>query len=211
MALKFQCKSCNSQHEFADGTTPVDRGSCPICGRTLVNATIVAEPVPKEEESVETAADPAEGISRCHCVAPQASELEPGSCALCGGIVQRIEGGPAPSVDLIDSPALAVIRFANGRVLRPQNPVMLCRNATERGVDPGIIRLDDSGVSGKHVWLSVTGSCVQMIDLASRNGVWVNGERLEPVQRHDFDVAYSELKVFLGPDCSFTISMERPA
>ncbi|MCY1054615.1 FHA domain-containing protein [Nannocystis sp. SCPEA4] len=42
------------------------------------------------------------------------------------------------------------------------------------------IRLDEPEVSGEHAVLRWTGACWDIKDLHSRNGVWVDGRRLEP-------------------------------
>jgi len=91
---------------------------------------------------------------------------------------ERVRGEEVPGLILAverDEPTALPIRLAE--------PLVLGREG------PGALLLEDERVSRRHARLEWSGGELRVIDLGSRNGTWVDGERLIPHQPRTFSGA----------------------
>jgi pSer/pThr/pTyr-binding forkhead associated (FHA) protein/ribosomal protein L40E len=103
-------------------------------------------------------------------------------------------GGPAPVAESapmsINAPAtaaptVALVVINSGRriLLDPADDLLVGRKDNQRGIYPDVdLGLDggyDSGVSRRHAIISAQGGGFTVEDLASANGTFVNGHRLQ--------------------------------
>ncbi len=97
------------------------------------------------------------------------------------GTTQTASAGSRPSPELAEKLHLTVAHhpdpsfLAASRVLDSSRALMLGR--TPRCCLPGV--LSDARVSREHARIDVSTRAVEVTDLGSRNGTWVNGERVE--------------------------------
>ncbi|MFM8393807.1 MAG: FHA domain-containing protein, partial [Acidobacteriota bacterium] len=116
---------------------------------------------------------------------PRCKSFVPGTagstCNHCGG--ELIAGHTSPLAERVEAafldpamPAPALIGFRpNGE----KTEYRLDRTEIAIGKAPhNQIILDDPTVSASHAILSLSSGVYSILDLASRNGTWVNGERL---------------------------------
>ena len=66
------------------------------------------------------------------------------------------------------------------------------------------------GVSRVHTWIGCIDNQITILDLGSRNGTWVAGQRLQPGSPWHCAAAALPVVVYLGGTFSMTIQRERP-
>ena len=168
----------------------------------------------------ESAGDPGLSASsgaheRCRCdELGGASPGDPTICFRCGGrlpappVLDGDEPGaqqPAMSASqrrttgasgTAGAPCCTLV-LADGHRVRVGSGVLIS-GASSRGAHPGVLFIDSRTVSRKHAWLREDGGKVEIVDLGSTNGTWVEGSRIEALRAVD-----------VGPGASVRISFGR--
>jgi pSer/pThr/pTyr-binding forkhead associated (FHA) protein len=120
-----------------------------------------------------------------------------------GGPAPVAESTPAPTSAQPAAPSIALVVINSGRriVLDPASDLLVGRKDNQRGIYPDVdLGLDggyDSGVSRRHAIISPQGGGFVLEDLASANGTFVNGRRLQPQApapvRHGDEIKFGTL------------------
>ena len=78
------------------------------------------------------------------------------------------------------------LQFMDGQV--PGEILPLVGNSMTLGRSSGDLLLEDTEVSGRHCSLQLQSGDLVMQDHGSRNGTWVNGQRVDRIKLHPGDV-----------------------
>lgn len=143
-------------------------------------------------------ADPAQPVQRacgtCGRLAPGAQQ----TCAFCGSPLTAASSSAGAGPAVLELPA--------GRRVRvdPDTTIVLGREAPNTEVCAALSSCD--AVSRRHASLLIAGGVVQVTDLDSVNGTYVNGRRAEPTAVADLDRPVQiglgqEVTIVLRPGC----------
>lgn len=120
------------------------------------------------------------------------------TCAFCGSPLTT--ASPSPST------GPAVLELPTGRrvAVDPDTALVLGREAPNTDVCAALASCD--AVSRRHASLLIAGGAVQVTDLGSTNGTYLNGRRAEPVAVADLDGPVriglgQEVMIVLQPGC----------
>jgi hypothetical protein len=206
--MKKQCIQCghlNEPHYLR----------CANCPGDLLHATEVYEPPP------EPLGDPAQDLSvepdssiplteqlPCDCPSPGG---EPGEiCFGCGGLVLPRQDATTPP-DQSKLEFGMTVRLPNGTTKRIGPGVLLGRNPEQVVSEVASALFPLKGISRSHVWLCDSAHGLIVVDLGSRNGTWLHGERLLPWKSHLIDAKKLPVELRLGLSGFLQISMEQSA
>ena len=147
---------------------------------------------------------------RCRCDGlGGASPGDPTICFRCGGRLpaSRVPdddepAGPASGSRITGASGAAgvprcTLVLADGHRARVGSGILIS-GASSYGARPGALFIDSRTVSRKHAWLREDRGRVEIVDLGSTNGTWIEGSRIE---------AFRAVEV--GPDARVRISFGR--
>ena len=189
---RVRCRECGEVNEVPDeGDLP----RCEFCEQSLRTGTVLTWLEDGEVAAEEPATTVADNRSfPCECGAsggPKPSD--PSICFRCGGVLptarsspdietERLGDGNPSSSSTEASPLAWVLRLADGRWRRIGDGILIVRGDPDSNTDMRMVALSTKYVSRKHAWLRAVGRSVEVLDLASRNGTWIDGGRIEPLQ-----------------------------
>lgn len=202
---KRRCNSCGKVSEVED----VDNLPRCSCGRPLSMGTWIEDP-PQDgisEDSQDSTAEDGEAAGSpasletgavCDCEGGGGpSRNNPAVCFQCGKLLQNDEqvaeagGDERRSPERPPEPGAASEREAMSclLVLEDGRSVAVGDGILVSGQDggpwdggPRVVALDSPTVSRRHAWLRAVRDGVEVVDLASTNGTWLGGRRIEPLR-----------------------------
>ena len=132
--------------------------------------------------------------SGCECEAPEQSSTRPGYCWLCGdslrpGTVAETARTLTHAATVASSAAkpsmtsrmnTAVLQWSTGAQVGIAAGLLVGREVPCASLALGRAMQDCATLSRVHAWLAWSDAGLTVVDLASRNGTWVDGERLLP-------------------------------
>lgn len=132
--------------------------------------------------------------SVCECTTPEPSSSRSGHCWVCGdslrpgaGVedlppVAHPETGASPAADPTPTSRrkAAVLQWPTGAQVGIAAGLLVGREVHCTSLTLGRAMQDCTTLSRVHAWLSWSEAGLTVVDLASRNGTWVDGERLPP-------------------------------
>lgn len=118
---------------------------------------------------------------------------------------------PQPTNEHAEGPVHAVAVMPGGLTVLLAQGLLLGREIP--GGDPVLaaVLFGRPGVSRVHAWIGHADNQITVLDLGSRNGTWVVGQRLQPGNPWRCATAALPVVVHLGGTFSMTIQHELPA
>ena len=139
---------------------------------------------------------------------------DPTTCFLCGGLLPEPEPNDAPAA--ADSPPAVEpeprtiscsLLLADGRRVPVAEGILVTRDDPASVASPHIVNVSTPTVSRKHAWLGVRGQNVEIVDLNSTNGTYINGMRIEPLR--PVEVAPTEVvQISFGRNLRATLAFD---
>ena len=189
---RIRCNACGNENEVPDeGELP----RCGSCDESLHTGTWLSEEADETdlgpEQTEEATANPDEAPpppqEPCSCEdAGGPMPDDPTTCFLCGGVLPEPNDAPAPVEILPDAePEPKTIScslcLADGRRVPVAEGILVARGDPAFVTSPRIVNVPTPTVSRKHAWLRVHGQNVELVDLDSTNGTYIEGRRIEPL------------------------------
>ena len=185
---RYRCDECGGVGETT-GEAEWQPRHCDQCGVLLLKVTWLADDTGGDDagESPDGSLYEEPGPTQiCACEAGGVpAPDDPGMCCICGGARPvfdvKPEHAPDSAAQTIHRSCLLVL--ADGRRMRVGQGILVGRrNPSDAG--PGIVAVQHPTVSRTHAWLRETSEGVEVVDLASTNGTWVEEIRLEALRIH---------------------------
>ena len=214
----IKCGECGNVNEVADAG---DLPRCEFCDQSLRTGSPVSAPADGKEtgapdpDPAQTEAADEPGLPHpappepCSCDdggSPMTDDPE--TCFLCGGVLP----GPSPADESPAAPeqepeAISCsLILADGRSI-PVAGGLLVTRGDPGGAFPHIVNVSTATVSRKHAWLRVTGREVEIVDLCSTNGTWIEGRRIHPLQPEKVAPAGS-MRISFGHSLQATLAFD---
>ena len=190
---RIRCNACGNENEVPDeGNLP----RCGACEESLRTGTWLNEEADETdlgpEQTEEATANPDEAPpppqEPCSCEdAGGPMPDDPTTCFLCGGVLPEPNDPPAPVEILPDAEPepktiFCSLLLADGRRVPVAEGILVARGDPASVTSPRIVHVPTSTVSRKHAWLRVRGRNVELVDLGSTNGTYIEGRRIEPLR-----------------------------
>ena len=115
-----------------------------------------------------------------------------------------------PGVSLAQDPVSAVVVMPDGLATPVAQGLLLGREVPGAGPALAAVLSGRFGISRVHAWIGCTDNQITVLDLGSRNGTWVAGQRLQPGSPWHCTTAALPVVVHLGGTFSMTIQREPP-
>ena len=187
---RIRCNACGNENEVPDeGDLP----RCESCDESLHTGTWLSEEADETDPAqTEATANPDEvqppPQKPCTCEGSGGPMPDdPTTCFLCGGVLPEPTDAPAAA----DSPPAAEpepraiscsLLLADGRRISVAEGILVARGDAASVASPHIVNVPIPTVSRKHAWLHVRGQNVELVDLGSTNGTYIEGRRIEPLR-----------------------------
>lgn len=154
-------------------------------------AAATAEPADADGPALGTESSE-EGV--CECMTPEPSSSRSGHCWVCGDrlrpdtVTENVppvahpETGPsvAPNPTPASRRKVAVLQWPTGAQVGIAAGLLVGREVPCTSLALGRAMQDCATLSRVHAWLGWSDAGLTVVDLASRNGTWVDGKRLPP-------------------------------
>lgn len=190
---RVECRECRAVNEVE----PTTRPPCNVCGVTLRLGTLL----PAREESMargedgETEVDGAPldddrpeptaaggARERCGCDNGGPRPGNPAVCFRCGKLLPALDaasdGEAVGSGSTGAASLLCTLVLEDGHRARIGPGLLVSGDASCR-IHPAVVCIDSPTVSRRHAWLREVRGRVEIVDLGSTNGTWIEGERIE--------------------------------
>ena len=212
---RIKCNGCHRENEVPDeGDLP----RCEFCEGSLRTGIWL------DEEAEET--DPGSAPANLDEVQPPPQEPctcegsggptpdDPTTCFLCGGVLP--EPNDAPAAAESESPPAAEpepkaiscsLLLADGRRVSVAEGILVARGDAASVASPRIVNVNTPTVSRKHAWLSVRGQNVELVDLGSTNGTYLEGRRIEPLRPVEIEPT-SSVQISFGRNLRATLAFD---
>ena len=177
---RIKCNACGNENEVSDeGDLP----RCRFCDGSLRTGTWLNEeaeetdpgPAPANPDEIQP---PPQEPCTCDGAGGPTSD-DPTTCFLCGGVLPRPEPEPRPAPE--PRPTSCSLLLTDGRCIPVAEGILVARGDAASVASPHIVHVPTSTVSRKHAWLCVRGQSVEIVDLGSTNGTYIEGRRIEPL------------------------------
>ena len=216
--MRLRCLSCGALN------SPV-APACDPCGEDLRYAEKVyidkteepSTPPPKRPEPVQSRSPGSEidePPTYCDCDPAKRPSGTATACWLCDR-PYRPEAtfrpnDPQPENERAEDPVHVVAVLPGGLTVSLAPGLLLGREIP--GADPALAAtlFGRPGVSRVHAWIGHADNQITVLDLGSRNGTWIAGERLQPGNPWRCATAALPVVVYLGGTFSMTIQGELP-
>ena len=210
---KIKCNACGNENEVPDeGELP----RCESCDESLHTGTWLSEeadetdlgPAPANPDEVQP---PPQEPCTCDGAGGPTSD-DPTTCFLCGGVLPEPTDAPAAT----DSPPVAEpepkaiscsLLLADGRRIPVAEGILVARGDAASVASPCIVHVPTPTVSRKHAWLRVRGQNVEIVDLGSTNGTYLEGRRLEPLHPVEIEPP-SSVQISFGRNLRATLAFD---
>ena len=209
---KIRCSACGNENEVPDeGDLP----RCGACDESLRTGTWLSEEADETQTEAPANADEAQPPPREPCSCDGAGGPmpdDPTTCFLCGGVLPEPNDAPAA----VDSPPAAEpepktiscsLLLADGRRVPVAEGILVARSDPASVASPRIVHVPTPTISRKHAWLSVRGQNVEIVDLGSRNGTYIEGRRIEPLCPVEIEPTRS-VQISFGRNLRATLSFD---
>ena len=209
---KIRCSACGNENEVPDeGDLP----RCGACDESLRTGTWLSEEADETQTEAPANADEAQPPPREPCSCDGAGGPmpdDPTTCFLCGGVLPEPNDAPAA----VDSPPAAEpepktiscsLLLADGRRVPVAEGILVARGDPASVASPRIVHVPTPTISRKHAWLSVRGQNVEIVDLGSRNGTYIEGRRIEPLCPVEIEPTRS-VQISFGRNLRATLSFD---
>lgn len=180
---KIRCNTCGSENEVPDeGELP----RCGACDGSLRTGTWLNEEADETDSGPVETPDEAQPPPQEPCSCEDAggpTPDDPTTCFLCGGVLPPNDA-PAvvpspPAVEPEPKTISCSLILADGRRVPVAEGILVTRDDPASVASPHIVNVSTPTVSRKHAWLGVRGQNVEIVDLNSTNGTYINGMRIE--------------------------------
>ncbi len=197
---------------------------CVVCGTSL-RTVAVKYAVADASSGADAVSSPPEGahqsamnpggmaetgaLPRCTCKSPNPAERV---CSACGGLIDAaalaVSESRCEPREQLAREGCPKLRIAGIADIGIGNGVLLGRDAL--AVQPELARAlaGFRGVSARHAWFGVTSRGVIVLDMGSRNGTWLKGQRLIPFAAHNVVWVDLPCTVWLGGKLPVRIARE---
>ena len=191
---KIRCNACSNETEVPDeGDLP----RCGYCDESLHTGTWLNEEAdetnlgPEQTEATansdEAQPPPQEPCSCDGAGGPMPDD--PTTCFLCGGVLPEPTDAPPAAAESESPPAAepepkaisCSLLLTDGRRVPVAEGILVARGDPASVASPHIVNVPTPTVSRKHAWLSVRGQNVELVDLGSTNGTYIEERRIEPL------------------------------
>lgn len=206
---KLECSNCGYRNDMFRR-----RQGCAECTASLTDAKIVDEappqtesPEPEDEPSPSSKDGSISAESRCTCATPISTPENPHLCQYCDGLIVTAQRetaefagekrAVAAQVTLAIS-GVCEIAVGVGMVVGRERTEMVPRKLMD-------LLSNAAGVSRKHAWFGSDEDYLYIVDLGSRNGTWVDYERLTPLALHRYSRDSLPAEVHLGGKVAFYV------
>ena len=212
---KIRCNACGEVNEVPDeGDLP----RCGACDESLRTGTWLHEEA-DEADLGSAPANPDEvqppPQDPCTCEgAGGPTPDDPTTCFLCGGVLP--EPNDAPPAAESESPPAAEpepkiiscsLLLTDGRRIPVAEGILVARGDAASVASPRIVHVPTPTVSRKHAWLCVRGQNVELVDLGSTNGTYLEGTRIEPLRPVDI-APTSSVQISFGCNLRATLAFD---
>ena len=179
---KIRCNACGNENEVP---TEGDLPRCGSCDESLHTGTWLSEEAdetdlePAQTEATanpDEAQPPPQGPCTCEGAGGPIPD-DPTTCFLCGGALPTAAPAAAPEPKAISCSLL----LADGRRVPVAEGILVTRGDPASVESSHVITVQTPTVSRKHAWLGVRGQNVELVDLNSTNGTYIEGRRIEPL------------------------------
>ena len=185
---RIKCNACGNVNEVPDEGDLPRCGSCDESLRTGTWLSEEADETGLEPAQTEETANPDEvqppPQEPCSCGGGGPMPDDPTTCFQCGGVLPEPE--PEPNEPEPNEPEPKTIScsllLADGRRVPVAEGILVARGDPASGASPHIVNVSTPTVSRKHAWLRVRGQNVEVVDLGSTNGTYIEGSRIEPLR-----------------------------
>ena len=212
---KIRCRACGNENEVPDeGDLP----RCESCDESLHTGTWLSEEA--DEADLELApANPAEvqppPPEPCTCDgAGGPTPDDPTTCFLCGGVLPEPNDAPAaaesespPATEPEPKAISCSLLLADGRRIPVAEGILVARGDAASVASPRIVQVPTPTVSRKHAWLRVRGQNVEIVDLGSTNGTYLEGRRIEPLRPVEIEPT-SSIQISFGRNLRATLTFD---
>ena len=187
---RIRCNACGNENEVPDeGDLP----RCESCDESLRTGTWLSEeadetdPGPAPDNLDEIQPPPQEPCTCKGSGGPASGD--PTTCFQCGGLLPEPTDAPAAAES--ESPPAAEpepraiscsLLLTDGRRVPVAEGLLVARGGPASVASPHIVNVNIPTVSRKHAWLGVRGQNVEIVDLGSTNGTYIEETRIEPLR-----------------------------
>ena len=210
---RIRCNACGNENEVPDeGALP----RCGACDASLHTGTWLSEeadetdlgPAPANPDEVQP--PPREPCTCEGSGGPMPDD--PTTCFLCGGVLPEPTDAPAAA----DSPPAAEpepktiscsLLLTDGRRIPVADGILVARGDAASVASPHIVNVPTPTVSRKHAWLRVRGQNVELVDLGSTNGTYLEGRRIEPLRPVEIEPT-SSVQISFGSNLRATLAFD---
>lgn len=190
---RIRCNACGNENEVPDeGDLP----RCEFCDESLHTGTWLSEEADETdlgpEQTEEATANPDEvqppPQEPCSCEgAGGPMPDDPTTCFLCSGVLPEPNDAPAvvpspPAAEPEPKTISCSLILADGRRVPVAEGILVTRGDPASVEPPYIVNVQTPTVSRKHAWLRESGQNVEVVDLGSTNGTYIEGRRIEPLR-----------------------------
>ncbi len=216
---KIRCNACGSENEVPDeGDLP----RCEACDASLRTGTWLNEEADETdsgpEQTKEATANPDEAPppprEPCSCAdAGGPMPDDPTTCFLCGGVLPEPTDAPAaavspPAAEPEPKAISCSLLLADGRRIPVAEGILVARGDPASVTSPHIVNVSTPTVSRKHAWLRVHGQNVELVDLNSTNGTYIEGRRLKPLRPEEIEPTRN-VQISFGRNLQATLEFNR--
>lgn len=189
---RIRCNACGNENEVPDeGELP----RCGACDELLHTGTWLNEEAdetdlgPEQTEEAPANPDEAPPPPREPCTCEDAGGPmpdDPTTCFLCGGVLPEPTDAPAvvsspPAAEPEPKAISCSLILADRRRVPVAEGILVARGDPASVTSPRIVNVPTPTVSRKHAWLRVHGQNIEIVDLGSTNGTYIEGRRIEPL------------------------------
>ena len=213
---RIRCKGCHKENKVPDeGDLP----RCEFCEGSLRTGIWL------DEEAEETDPGPAPANpgevqpppqKPCTCKgAGGPMSDDPTTCFLCGGVLPEPTDPPAPEPKPVPEPKPAPepkpiscsLLLTDGRRIPVAEGILVARGDAASVASSHIVHVPTPTVSRKHAWLCVHGQNVEIVDLGSTNGTYIEGRRIEPLRPVEIEPT-SNVQISFGRNLRATLAFD---
>ena len=188
---RIKCNACGNENEVPDEGDLPRCGSCDELLHTGTWLNEEAEETDPEPAQTEATANPDEAQpppqEPCTCEGSGGPMPDdPTTCFQCGGVLPEPKDAPAaadspPAVEPEPKTTSCKLLLADGRRVPVAEGILVARGDADFA-SPHIVNVLTPTVSRKHAWLRVRGQNVELVDLNSTNGTYIEERPIEPLR-----------------------------
>ena len=195
---RIKCSACGEVNEVPDeGDLP----RCGACCESLRTGTRLPDPGPTPVNPYEPQPPPQEPCTCKGSGGPMPDD--PTTCFMCGGLLPEPDDPSEPEPKTIS----CSLFLADGRRVPVAEGILVARGDPASVASPHIVNVNTPTVSRKHAWLRVRGQNVEIVDLGSTNGTYIEGRRLEPLRPVEIEPTRS-VQISFGRNLRATLTFD---